>query len=474
MMTHLDLQISQYLSKDSPSIKKLTVSLIDHSANSVDQKTGGKSKEEPIFTDMIRLQLEERSLDDLRQKASYFVRFQMILAGLSLLSAGLLMYHSGEQRVAKQICPAQMIVTTLAMNLQVFFVPNLDKLYIICLTDAVELSYTAPMLLICWILQFLILITAVQAQSCRQDLQADILTRWKWVCLIFLTALFGTILATKTISLQNNGWVQLCLSSTIWIPQIIFNFLNWRRKGLPLHYCVSMSASLTYIPLYQRLVKDNFFDFETDFSMAAITIVLMLPQFLIMWRQKTHGARWFAPERYRKNPDAYDYYRDVEDVYHPNVLDQVSGHEDFITCAICMNYIHEDVDESGGRIRQSGAVLQRIIEKFKAALSSNRNSSDSQNHINNATRVQEMAELRTSYTRNQEAEDQQPLEQSQQAETCEETEPNSSTQLLQQTDQSKDGTGSELNTQDHSIEAKTLLNDTQAIENEASGNQEVE
>ena len=79
-----------------------------------------------------------------------------------------------------------------------------------------------------------------------------------------------------------------------------------------------MSASLSNIPLYYRLVEDNVFDFQTDYGMAAITIVLMIPQFIMLRRQKTHGARWFAPERYRNNPDAYEYYRDVEDVYRTN------------------------------------------------------------------------------------------------------------------------------------------------------------
>ena len=162
-----------------------------------------------------------------------------------------------------------------------------------------------------------------------------------------------------------------------------------------------MSASLSYIPLYYRLVEDNLFDFQTDYSMAAITIVLMLPQFIMLWRQKTHGARWFAPERFRKNLYAYDYYRDVDDIYFPNTFDQVISQEDLITCAICMNHIHENVDESGSRIRRNGGLLQRIIDKVKAAISRNRNSTDSQNHSNLATRVQEMAQLRTSDIRNQ-------------------------------------------------------------------------
>ena len=85
-----------------------------------------------------------------------------------------------------------------------------------------------------------------------------------------------------------------------------------------------------------------------------------------------------------------------------------------------MNHIHENVDESGSRIRRNGGILQRIIDKVKAAVSRSRDSSDSQNHRNLASRVQEMAQLRISDMRNQEAVELQSSEQSQQAEASEE------------------------------------------------------
>ena len=76
------MKISQLVSEKKTSPKKLAISISDHSANIDDKETGDKSKEAPIFTHEIRLQLEEGSLEDLYQKASYFVRFQIVLAML--------------------------------------------------------------------------------------------------------------------------------------------------------------------------------------------------------------------------------------------------------------------------------------------------------------------------------------------------------------------------------------------------------
>ena len=96
MKTYLDMNISQLLSKKKPSTKKLAISFSDHSTYIDDQETGEESNEAPIFTHEIRLQLEEGSLEDLYQKASYFVRFQIGLAMLSMVTAGLLMLDSSK------------------------------------------------------------------------------------------------------------------------------------------------------------------------------------------------------------------------------------------------------------------------------------------------------------------------------------------------------------------------------------------
>ena len=88
-------------------------------------------------------------------------------------------------------------------------------------------------------------------------------------------------------------------------------------------------------------------------------ISFMVLQLFIMKRQQTHGPRWFVPKRFRRNPFAHEYYRAVpasalrraKECRDPTAP---SSHEDDVTCVICMNYIHFEVDEHGGLIRKDG------------------------------------------------------------------------------------------------------------------------
>ena len=81
----------------------------------------------------------------------------------------------------------------------------------------------------------------------------------------------------------------------------------------------------------------------------------MALQLFVIKRQQTHGARWFIPKNLRRDPQAHEYYRSTPG----SVLRRAkqtkdpmasSAHEDDITCVICMNYVHYQVDEHGGLI----------------------------------------------------------------------------------------------------------------------------
>jgi len=86
-------------------------------------------------------------------------------------------------------------------------------------------------------------------------------------------------------------------------------------------------------------------------------ILFMALQLFIIKRQQTHGPRWFVPKRFRVNPFAHNYYRQVP----ASVLRRAkttkdptapSSFEDDVSCVICMNYIHYEVDEFGGLVRK--------------------------------------------------------------------------------------------------------------------------
>jgi len=82
----------------------------------------------------------------------------------------------------------------------------------------------------------------------------------------------------------------------------------------------------------------------------------MAAQLFVMKRQQSNGPRWFIPKRFRRNPLAYNYYHNVPASVLARVKrgDKDAACEDDETCVICMNYIHFDVDESGGIISLDG------------------------------------------------------------------------------------------------------------------------
>ena len=112
----------------------------------------------------------------------------------------------------------------------------------------------------------------------------------------------------------------------------------------------------SFMPLYLKMDSSNFLDLETDNVSAMLIILFMSIQLFIIRRQQTHGPRWFVPKRFRRNRNAHEYIHTVPQ----NVLKRAktvkdptlqTNNDDDVTCVICMNYVHFDVDENGGLIR---------------------------------------------------------------------------------------------------------------------------
>ena len=119
------------------------------------------------------------------------------------------------------------------------------------------------------------------------------------------------------------------------------------------------------MPLFLKFNEDNYIDAPSDPGIAICMILLMALQLIVVHFQQRWGARWFVPRRYRINPQAYDYCRSVPE----SVLERAktvsdplepSNFDDDITCSICMNYIHYQVDEDGGLIRRDGRQLDDL------------------------------------------------------------------------------------------------------------------
>ena len=74
-------------------------------------------------------------------------------------------------------------------------------------------------------------------------------------------------------------------------------------------------------------------------------LLLIVFQIIMLKSQQEFGARWFVPNRFRKDPNAYDYNRKLDS----NVIQQEeSGQVEEMVCVICMVPVRHDVDIFGG------------------------------------------------------------------------------------------------------------------------------
>ena len=60
--------------------------------------------------------------------------------------------------------------------------------------------------------------------------------------------------------------------------------------------------------------------------------------------QKFWGPRWFVPEAWRRNANAYYYNRHMSTQLFE---DEEAGRQEEMVCVICMNAVRFEVDESG-------------------------------------------------------------------------------------------------------------------------------
>jgi len=67
----------------------------------------------------------------------------------------------------------------------------------------------------------------------------------------------------------------------------------------------------SFLPLYLKLNPANFLELKEDFSAALLMVSAIVAQILIMKSQQIWGSRWFVPEKWRKNKNAYDYIRKI-------------------------------------------------------------------------------------------------------------------------------------------------------------------
>ena len=110
----------------------------------------------------------------------------------------------------------------------------------------------------------------------------------------------------------SKAFLLVFLSGLVWIPQIVENAKN-RSKNVPTpFFCVALSFSQAFMPVYFLLFDSNIFEIRNS-TFWGMTLVLMhLISLLILQCQRWFGARFFIPKMFRMK-STYQYHDLFED-----------------------------------------------------------------------------------------------------------------------------------------------------------------
>ena len=77
----------------------------------------------------------------------------------------------------------------------------------------------------------------------------------------------------------------------------------------PTQFVISMLALQSLLPVYLNMIPNNFLEVSNDYLTGTVMLILMISQVFVLRSQNLWGSRWFVPEKWRRNPNAYVYER---------------------------------------------------------------------------------------------------------------------------------------------------------------------
>lgn len=75
-------------------------------------------------------------------------------------------------------------------------------------------------------------------------------------------------------------------------------------------------------------------EIKAEFITGSLMIIFMAVQVFLLYTQKKWGPRWFVPESWRRNKNAYNYMRKLTAEI---ISAEESGQKDEEICVICMH-----------------------------------------------------------------------------------------------------------------------------------------
>jgi len=150
-----------------------------------------------------------------------------------------------------------------------------------------------------------------RSQLSQQQMYDDnyLRRRLTWFYVMFYLVSFVVVMHQQLF--LYNTYALIFFNMTLWVPQICKTFIMRSRKGPPMQLVIALLALQSFLPLYLKMCYNNFLSNKTDMLGGLLMILVMAAQVVIIEFQQRWGPRWFVPERFRRNPFAYNYYHDV-------------------------------------------------------------------------------------------------------------------------------------------------------------------
>jgi len=133
----------------------------------------------------------------------------------------------------------------------------------------------------------------------------------------------------------------IIFNCSLWLPQIYLNYKTRSRQTPNLGYVIAATLCHSFLPLYIKGCPYNLLDKEPNYPVALFIAAYMAGQVLLIYYQQKKGARFFVPREWRRDPNAYNYFRHFE-LREEEINDEETNtsHEEVAIghkeCVICM------------------------------------------------------------------------------------------------------------------------------------------
>lgn len=141
-----------------------------------------------------------------------------------------------------------------------------------------------------------------------------------------------------------NFYLILIVYTLSWLSQILLSICQNSRPPMSRLYLIWLSLSRLVFPIYIKGFDNNFFNLRPSYFKVSLLILIILIEMVILILQKSLGPRIIIPKKFRKQNQAFDYYKDKV-----NIEKHISHNP---ICVICLENLENDIDDNLNKIKK--------------------------------------------------------------------------------------------------------------------------